>query len=157
MNVQQEQFESDPQLDAQLDQALAPDAVPGGLPSDLANRILKQTMDELPTPHRSVLARIGPYRIFAVAAMVALVACLCIVLLDKGPTHEIDQMVNTDAAIDEIDEIEDALAKIDESYELDELDQKIETLTLEIDQFTAQDMWEVDTFEQELKSLERQF
>lgn len=64
----------DPKLDALLDDALSAESIPGGVPSDLSGRIFAMTRSSLAASQRSVLARIGPMRWAAIAALLILAA-----------------------------------------------------------------------------------
>jgi hypothetical protein len=61
----------DPRLDALLDEALSADSVEGGIPAGLSDRVFAAARAEL-AAEQPVLARLGAWRTFAMAASVLL-------------------------------------------------------------------------------------
>jgi hypothetical protein len=64
-------YETDPGLDALLDEALSAESVEGGIPAGLSDRVFAAARAEL-AAERPVLARLGAWRTFAMAASVLL-------------------------------------------------------------------------------------
>ena len=133
MSQNQKPFETDPHVDALLDEALAADAIPGGVPGDLADRIVAQTEDKLPGQRRGVIMRIGPQRIRAVAAALIVAASIGLVLTGISIFHEINSN-NWKAGYITLQVEMDKMLK---GLPTHRLDQEIEFLDMQIDQFAS--------------------
>lgn len=155
MSPNQEPFESDPHVDALLDEVLGPDATPGSVPGDLADRIVAQTVDRLPGRQRGVIARIGPHRIRAVAAALIVAASIGIVLTGLSIFQESSSNIRQDGYIT----LQKEFVKALETPPTHRLDQEIELLAMQIDQFGSAydgngDSW---SLEDEIDEYEVQF
>ena len=89
MNDKQNQIdnlEPDPQFDAMLDKACSPD----NLPPNLVDNILGATTPHLPNTQPSVIARITTSPWIRAAAVIAFVATIAIVTLNRNQTPSTD-------------------------------------------------------------------
>jgi len=143
--------DDDQELEALLDEALSARSVPGGVPDDLTERIVAQTADRLQAQSSGVLARIGPARIRAVAAVLILAATIGIMVVVSGlsgPTDSLDP------------QIDQALAQT-LSYEpvTDDIDREIQLLATAIDEFGSLNLADATTtsIDDDLAEFEAQY
>jgi len=110
------QYKFDPQFDALLDEALRPEAPP----VDLADRIFVATRDQLPSPHRAVIARIGhvPPAVRALAAAIVVGACVGVVLMSGVIVRDAKQTVALTTEIDALAQYEPPADGIDSELQL---------------------------------------
>lgn len=115
---------TDPKLDALLDEALGGEQVPAGL----SERIVAQTRDMLPARRTSVIARIGPAPVRAVAAAVILAATVGVVVVASGIVRDANQVTDARQQIVAMSTYEEPTVAIDT---------EIQMLSLEIDMALA--------------------
>ena len=94
---------TDPWLDSLLDEALRPDTVDDSIPAGLCDRVFEATRHRLAPSRRSVLARIGPSRLSAIAAAIVLAtgAGVWLAVSNSGQREESNLALNNQPLLPE--------------------------------------------------------
>ena len=151
--------DDDRDLEDLLDEALSVQSVPGGVPDDLVDRIDAQTADRLQVSSSGVLARIGPFRVGAIAAAVMLTAMISVVVLNERsrPTESPDMQMQQAWSETVTDDIGDEIQLL--AVQDDDIDRDIQLLATAIDEFENLDLADTGTtsMDDELAEFEVQY